>query len=75
MRYEMKVHVLSSPKCQLNKPTVHSKHALYPLPVLEAPFQTITLDWLKGFPRSADWFDPVLSTVDEFGKSAIIIPW
>lgn len=74
MRQEMKDYVLRCTKCQLNKPTVQPKPQLHPLPVPEGPFHTITLDWLKGFPKNKDGYDSVLNIVDKFSKWAIIVP-
>lgn len=74
LRQDMKDYVLKCSQCQLNKPTVQPKPALHPLPVPAGPFHTVTLDWLKGFPRTSDGFDSVLNIVDKFSKWAIIVP-
>lgn len=74
MKEDVVEYIRSCPVCQLAKPTPKPPIAVKPLPAANRPFESITLDWLSGFPMNKHGHNCVLNIVDRFSKWTIVIP-
>jgi transposase InsO family protein len=78
MEREVDVFVKTCPECQWSKARRHKPYGmLRPLPVPEAPWEDITLDFITDLPKSTlgnETYDATLVIVDKFTKMAIYCP-
>ena len=60
--------------CQLDK-TKRKKivRLLQPLPILEKPWESISMDFISGFPKVSD-YKSIFVVIDRFSKFAMFIP-
>ncbi|RVW21226.1 Transposon Tf2-2 polyprotein [Vitis vinifera] len=74
MGEEVQAYVKTCLVCQMDK-TERKKAAglLQPLPIPEKPWESISMDFISGFPKVRD-FKSVFVVVDRFSKYAVFIP-
>ncbi|RVW19034.1 Transposon Tf2-2 polyprotein [Vitis vinifera] len=74
MGEDVQAYVKSCLICQMDK-TERKKAAglLQPLPILERPWENISMDFITGFPKVRD-FKSVFVVVDRFSKYVVFIP-
>ncbi|RVW30894.1 Transposon Tf2-12 polyprotein [Vitis vinifera] len=74
MGEDVQAYVKSCLVCQMDK-TKRKKAAglLQPLPIPEKPWESISMDFIIGFPKVRD-FKSVFVVVDRFSKYAVFIP-
>ena len=74
MKEEVVNYVQSCIICQRNRPE-YKKMAglLQPLPIPSAPWESISMDFIMGLPKSRS-YDSILVVVDQFSKMASFIP-
>ena len=74
MKEDVQAYVKTCHVCQVDK-TERKKEAglLQPLPILEKPWQCVSMDFITGFPK-VESFGSVLVVVDMFSKYAVFIP-
>ncbi|KAL6319749.1 hypothetical protein AAG906_036807 [Vitis piasezkii] len=74
MGEDVQAYVKSCLVCQLDK-TERKKAAglLQPLPIPEKPWESISMDFITGFPKVRD-FKSVFVVVDRFSKYVVFIP-
>ena len=74
MGEDVQAYVRSCLVCQLDK-TERKKAAglLQPLPIPEKPWESISMDFISGFPKVSD-YKFILVVVDRFSKYAVFIP-
>jgi transposase InsO family protein len=74
MKSMIKSYVAACTICQQSKPDRHKYPGLLqPLPIPEAAWQIISMDFIEGLPRSAH-ADTILVVVDLFSKYAHFLP-
>ena len=52
----------------------HPASLLQPLPILEWKWETISLDFITGLPRTQKHNDSIMVVIDELSKSSHFIP-
>ena len=74
MGEDVQAYVKSCLICQMDK-TERKKAVglLQPLPILERPWENISMDFITGFPKVRD-FKSVFVVVDRFSKYVVFIP-
>ena len=74
MSRDVKKFVVSYDICQKAKPRRHAPVGLLqPIPILEKPFEVVSMDFITELPDSAG-FNSILVIVDKLTKFAIFIP-
>jgi hypothetical protein len=51
----------------------HPARMLQPLPLSEWKWETISLDFITGFPKTQKWNDSIMVVIDKLSKSAHFI--
>ncbi|GAX85886.1 hypothetical protein CEUSTIGMA_g13302.t1 [Chlamydomonas eustigma] len=75
MRSDVEQYVASCPKCQVNKSSNLSPAGLLqPLPIPDHRWDTVSLDFITGLPKSALHYDAILVCVDKLSKFVQLIP-
>lgn len=75
MAKDVEQYVLSCKECQRNKPQSGKPHGLLqPLPVPEAPWESVSLDFVVALPRTEGGYDAMLVMVDRLTKMVHIAP-
>lgn len=72
---DVRKYVKTCLTCQQTKHLTHLKTPLLqPLPIPEDRWSSVTMDFLTGFPTTADGYDCIMVVVDRFTKRAHFIP-
>jgi hypothetical protein len=74
MRADVKRFVDRCRICQHSKGRKQNEGFYQPLPILERPWDAISMDFLLGLPRTQRGFDSIFLVVDRFSKMAHFIP-
>jgi ribonuclease HI len=75
MRSDVEQYVASCLKCQVNKSSNLSPAGLLqPLPIPDHRWDTVSLDFITGLPKSALHYDAILVCVDKLSKFVQLIP-
>ena len=74
MRRDVQRHCFRCISC-LKAKAKTMPHELYtPLPIANAPWEDISMDFILGLPRTARGYDSIFVAVDRFSKMAHFIP-
>ncbi|CAG8629831.1 4306_t:CDS:2, partial [Acaulospora colombiana] len=74
LRTDTNSYIRSCVSCKRNKPQRHKPYGLLrPLPVLERPWHSISMDFIEELPASGE-FNSILVVVDRLSKQSIFIP-
>jgi hypothetical protein len=65
-------YIRSCTACAISKPTIKKKGLYTPLPTLERPWESISMDYMSGLPSTKQGNDCVFVVVDRFSKMAIL---
>jgi hypothetical protein len=68
-------YIISCTSCTISKPVI-KKHGLYtPLPTLDSPWESISMDHMYGLPSTKHGNDCVFLVVDQFSKMVVLAPY
>lgn len=72
---EVKQYVTTCVPCQMNKNVNQSPSGLLqPLPIPDAPWSTVTMDFIMTLPKTKSGYDAILVVVEKLTKWAVYIP-
>jgi hypothetical protein len=74
MRTDVKKFVDRCRICQHIKGKRYNTRLYQPLPIPERPWDTVSIDFILGFPRTQRGYDSIFVVVDRFLKMAYFIP-
>ena len=74
MNNEVKKFIKSCTICQQAKGLLTNQELYQPLPIPTRPWESISMDFVMGLPRTKQGFDSVLVVVDRFNKMVHFIP-
>ncbi|KZZ93079.1 Ribonuclease H-like protein [Ascosphaera apis ARSEF 7405] len=75
LRHNVKLYIRHCKSCLANKTLTHKPFgALQPILATPVPFHTISIDFVTGFPVSADGFDALLTVTCKYTKRVGLIP-
>lgn len=75
MERDIKEYVRTCPQCQVNKPSHQSPLGLYqPLPVPTRKWESVSLDFVMGLPKTPRGFDAIVVFVDRLTKMIRVAP-
>ena len=74
LKYDVNKYIRSCVVCAISK-LLNQRQGLHtPLPVPSRPWESISMDYLTGYPTTKHQHDAILVVVDIFSKMAILIP-
>lgn len=71
---DIKKFVQSCTICQQAKGTTTNQGLYQPLPIPSRPWESISMDFVMGLPRTKQGFDSIFIIVDRFSKMAHFVP-
>jgi hypothetical protein len=72
LRQDINKYIISSTTCAIAKPAIKKKGLYTPLPILKKPWESISMDYMSGFPSTKQGNDCVFVVVDRFSKMTIL---
>jgi hypothetical protein len=73
LRQEVDKYIRSCTSCAIAKPTTKKQGLYTPLPTLNRPWESISMDYMSGLPSTKWGNDCVFVVVDRFSKMAIMV--
>jgi hypothetical protein len=73
LRQEVSKYIRSCTACAIAKPTTKKQGLYTPLPTLDRPWESISMDYMSGLPSTKWGNDCVFVVVDRFSKMAILV--
>jgi hypothetical protein len=74
MRVDVERFIRGCTLCNISKPTNRKMGLYMPLPVPSRPWESISMDFLGGLPRTKRGHDYIFVVVDRFSKMICLIP-
>ena len=74
MRRDVKIFVSTCKICQYAKGRSQNTRLYTPLPISERPWDSVSMDFVLGFPKTRKCIDYVFMVVDRFSKMSHFIP-
>ena len=75
LQQEVNKYIRSCTACAIAKPTTKKKGFYTPLPTLDRPWESISMDYMLGLPSTKWRNDFVFLVVDLFSKMAILVSY
>jgi hypothetical protein len=72
LQHDIIKYIRSFTACDISMPTIKKQGLYTPLPILEKPWESISMDYMFGFPSTKHGNDCVFVVVDQFSKMAIL---
>jgi hypothetical protein len=72
LRQDINKYIRSYTACAISKPTIKKQGLYTHLPIPEKPWESISMDYMSGFPSTKLGNDSVFVVVDQFSKMAIL---
>ena len=67
-------YVMGCLMCFVSKPSNRKLELYTPLPILSCPWESVSMDFVGGFPMSRKSHDYLYVVVDRFSKMCILMP-
>jgi hypothetical protein len=71
LRHDVNKYIISCTSFAIAKPTIKNQGLYTPLPTLEKPWESISMDYMSGLPSTKKGYDCVFVVIDQFSKMAI----
>jgi hypothetical protein len=75
LRQEVNKYIRSCTAYAIAKPTTKKQSLYTPLPTPDRPWESISMDYISGFPSTKRGNDCIFVVVDRFSKIAILAAW
>ena len=74
MKKEVRIFVEKYMVCQIAKGTTSNIRLYTPLPIPSKPWDSISMDFVLGLPRTRQGYDSIYVVVDRFSKMTHLLP-
>ena len=75
LRQDVSKYIKSCIACSISNPTIKKQGLYTPLPTLDRPWESISLDYMSGLPSTKHGNDCVFVVVDQFFKMKVFSPY
>jgi hypothetical protein len=72
LRHDVSKYIRSCTACAIAKLAIKKQGLYTPLPTLEKPWESMSMDYMSGLPSTKQGNDCVFAVVDRFSKMAIL---
>jgi hypothetical protein len=74
LRQDVCKYIRSCTSCAISKPTIKKQGLYTPLPTLDRPWESISMDYMSGLPSTKHGNDCVFMVIDRFSKMVVLAP-